>query len=222
MSANNNYKLENPTTIDTDLTSAQEEIEEQYRILKEEEEKEAKRKSLILIALFFFIFTISFTGAAFSYMTYKKALENETNSSLEKGKDQNGKHDTRELVILYNAGTEFVAEDIIPGWESIGAKDFSVSNNGNLSADYNIVFTNIENTFTNLQELRYTIKCNGVVLLDDMPVPASEQIILEKQTIFPGTVNNYEIFFKYVETGVAQNEDAAKNYKLSVMVTPTE
>lgn len=200
------------------IEEIKEDIEEQYRILKDEEEQEERRKSFLLIVLFLLIFSISFTGATFSYLGYKNAKNNQGNTSIEEG-NQDNTDDKRELVILYNAGTEFIAEDVKPGWESTASKDFSVKNTGNLNAEYDVVFTNIRNTFTNLNELKYSIKCNDVFILENQPVPATETIVLNKQTVKAGETNNYEIFFKFEETNQNQNNNSGKSYKVAIDVT---
>ena len=198
-----------------------EEIEEQYRILKEEEEQEEKRKIFLLLSLFFMVFAISFAGASFSYISYKNTINSSPNTSIEEGTDK-GPDKEYSISILFNAGTEFIAEEIEPGWESTASKDFKISNTGNLKANYNVVFKNIENTFTNIEDLRYTIKCNGEDVLVDQTLPTTESIILENQEIDVNQVNNYQIFFKYIDTNENQDIDINKRYKMAVDITPAE
>lgn len=201
----------------TEISETKDEIEEQYRILKDEEEKEEKRKIFLLIALFFLIFSISFAGATFSYLSYKKSIENKnSNNTLEGGEtDQNYK----DLTIVFNAGTEFIAEDVEPGWESTTPKDFSITNSSSVNAQYNIEFIDIQNEFTDIQNLRYSIKCNGEYILTDQVVPLQNQVVLKNQEVKAHSTNNYEIYFKYIETNTDQTYDSGKTYKLSVNVS---
>lgn len=201
----------------TDMSQTKDEIEEQYRILKDEEEKEEKRKIFLLLALFFLIFAISFAGTTFSYLSYKKSIDNKNSDNILESGDK--EQDYKDLTIVFNAGTEFIAEDVEPGWESTTSKDFSITNASSVNAQYNIEFIDIQNEFTNIEALRYSIKCNGEYILTDQLVPLQNKVVLRNQEVKARSTNNYEIYFKYIETNTDQTYDSGKTYKLSVNVS---
>lgn len=206
-----------------------EEIEEQYRILKDEEEQEEKRKMLVLLVLFFLVFGISFAGATFSYITYKNAVNRKPSDVQEENKGNNNGNGnnpedmiSQSMQVLFTSGAEFIAEDITPGWESKSAKDFYVENTGTLDANYTVKFINIENNFKNSEDLRYTLECNGKKIIEDASVPTNDTVVLPEEVVKKGQKNTYQIYFKYVDTGLKQDEDAGKTYKMYIDVTNGE
>lgn len=213
-----------------EVINTSEEIEDQYYILKEEDEQEDKRRIILLAVIFFLIFTISFAGTGFSYLSYKNAI-NSTPNQAEEGSNKNTNNNNNnktpeeeyvELSIMFDAGNKFEAIDVKPGWVSTDSKTFSIENTGNKVTTYNVLFKDITSTFNNLEDLVYTLKKNGEVVISESPVPDKETIVLENVDIDVESKDNYELVFKYKETGVSQNQDIGKTYQMAVDISAVE
>lgn len=128
MNINNN---ENPE-LEKKIQKETEEIEEQYRILKDEEEKEDRRKVILLIALFFLLFCASFTGATISYLSYKHSQDNKPNV-VEEGNDNR-----KEYGLNYDTNGDGIP-DLNIDYDGDGVCDFNCDANNNGRPDTNLM-----------------------------------------------------------------------------------
>ena len=67
-------------TQNKNIMELQEDVEEQYELLREEVEKEEKRKTIILIIIFIIVLLFLLIGAFISYKSYKKSLNSSSNN----------------------------------------------------------------------------------------------------------------------------------------------
>ena len=82
-----------------------------------------------------------------------------------------------------------------------------------------MVLKNVSSNFTNTKDLVYTVIRNGRVLIDSQPIPTSDTTILKGQQVGPNGKNEYEVYYKYLETGTSQDVDLGKNYKAEIFIT---
>lgn len=134
---NNNAELENninevENNVNDELTQEKKDIEEQYRILKDEEEKEKKRREIILLILFILLLLVSLIGAIFNYASYKKCKNSEP-CKTEK------EEDTRKI---YGINCDIDGDgipDINIDYNADGKCDFNCDTNNNGRPDKNLM-----------------------------------------------------------------------------------
>ena len=80
--------------------------------------------------------------------------------------------ETANLSIVYNSGPQYNVNNVLPGWS--GTKTFTVTNNGEREATYNISWQNITNLFNGKNDIVYSItSTNGGGSLSETPFPST-------------------------------------------------
>lgn len=133
---NENSELENK--INEDIIKEKEDIEEQYRILKDEEEKEKKRKAVLLIVLFLLLFGVCFTGSIISYFSYKHSQDGEPS------KVEEGNNNKIEYGLNCDTNGDGIP-DLNIDYDSDGVCDFNCDTNNNGRPDTNLMNLDTDN-----------------------------------------------------------------------------
>lgn len=143
-----------------------------------------------------------------------------TNSSTTKPENPiNPKPENQTITIIYTDTSSYKAESVVPGWQSDAAKTFTVRCEGAATGYYKVEWVDVINTFNHPEDLVYTVKINGITQFEDRQVPTSDSLILANKSIVPGGVQNYEIFFKYINRNANQNEDQDKIFSGKINVS---
>ena len=133
-------------------------FEEEYDILKKEEEFEELKKTYILIIVCAVTLIITIISATFSF--YSNKVKSNDTVLLE------AKHQF--LTINYETSNIIEIDKV---------NKFTIQNNGDLNAQYKIEWTDVTNK--NLNDLKYTLKKNGVVMVDNQVVPSTNSSIID-------------------------------------------
>ena len=83
---------------------------------------------------------------------------------------------------------------------------------------YKLDMINVTNTFTNANNLYYTIKRNGSIISNDNRTPYSDTTILNDVTIPAKSEHVYIIEYEFKDTGVNQDVDQNKIFRTGVRV----
>ncbi len=148
-----------------------------------------------------------------------------TGSSTSVG-DPTSISETSMLVLRYNEGETVNVDNIIPtdqpyvkdGTAPEPYKSFSIENLSVYTLEYNIVWKNVENTFTT-DNLKYKVtSTNGGFTSDFKPVPKKDGVLAEKVLIAPNTTQEYRFDFRLFGTGANQNEDQGKTFSVLINI----
>lgn len=120
--------------------------------------------------------------------------------------------DPQTITIIYTDTSSYKAESVLPGWTSEAAKTFTVRCEGAATGYYKVEWKNVINTFNHPEDLVYTVKINGITQFEDREVPKNDSVFLSNMSIVPGGVQNYEIFFKYINRSGDQSIDQDKTF----------
>ena len=118
------------------------------------------------------------------------------------------------LYITYNKPIN--AEDIIPGWTD--KQILTVNNKSDKSIVYSIKLLNVTNTFNPTSEFVYSIYRNNIMIKNETATPVTEDYIMKDLIIPANTSYSYEIGYKFIDTGVEQNNQMGKTFKATVTV----
>ena len=168
--------------------------------------KSNKIKIIVITAL---IFLVSIAGISYAYFTIQ-IIGNETASSM--------RLRTANMQLVYNDVQIASGEGAIPGWSD--TKTLTVTNTGNVSADYIIKFRELENTIIN-GELVLSATCSASSgTCDALPERAVHAAATEITnaymygpiSIAPGVTYTYTLTVLFKETGSNQNYNQNKEF----------
>ena len=123
----------------------------------------------------------------------------------------------KNLSLLYTDGPELKITGVSPG-TTLPTKTFSIKNTGDGEVNYNILWTKVINQFSRPQDVRVTIKRNGVTVANNIQAPTANGNMFTNIPIAKGDTHNYELVFRYVEAGVNQNIDQNKIFSTLIQV----
>ncbi len=143
---------------------------------------------------------------------------------------------TANLEIKYEDNNDIITGDRIEPGTTLPSKTFTVTNNGNNSADYSVGLVNIINTFNNTEDVVYNLTCtsydkSGFTLNNDGTVSGTEKGSCSgaKETEFPNLnsyivtnsidvdiVHVYIMTVTYKETGIDQSIDMNKTLEAKI------
>ena len=143
---------------------------------------------------------------------------------------------TANLEIKYEDNNDIITGDRIEPGTTLPTKTFTVTNNGNNSADYSVALVNIINTFNNTEDVVYNLTCtsydkSGFTLNNDGTVSGTEKGSCSgvEETEFPNLnsyivtnsidvdiVHVYIMTVTYKETGIDQSIDMNKTLEAKI------
>ena len=110
--------------------------------------------------------------------------------------------------------------NIQPGWS--GTQTFKINNPNNVAITYDLEWTGITNNFTNVNNLYYSLKRDGITIIKDSRAPYGSQTLKNNETIAPNSEIEYSIVYEFKETNKNQNTDINKTFKSNIRVTAHE
>ena len=186
-----------------------------------------KKQKIIVSVVGITIVLLALLGLTYAYfLTRIQGNTNEKSISVT----------TANLEIKYEDNNDIITGDRIEPGTTLPSKTFTVTNNGNNSADYSVGLVNIINTFTNTEDVVYTITCKsynkeGFSLGTDGTITGTENGTCGgvDETEFP-TLNNYIVTnnidvnivhaytmtVTYKETGIDQSIDMNKELSAKI------
>lgn len=186
------------------------------------------RKQRIVVSITgIFLVLLILVGLTYAYFLTK--IKGNTN-------DKSISVTTANLEIEYKDNNDIITGDKIEPGTTLPSKVFTVTNNGGKSVEYSVGLVNIINTFTNIEDVVYTITCKsynkeGFSLGIDGTINGTENGTCDgvDETEFPtlnsyivtnnidvNKVHAYTITLTYKETGIDQSID--KNKELSAKI----
>ena len=128
---------------------------------------------------------------------------------------------TANLELTYSDNSDIITgTNIVPGTK-LGTKIFTVTNSGDNNIDsYSLRLVNVINTFTRLDDIKYTVTCSSSVTgktcngVSESTFPNENSYIIENQ-INKNEVQTYVIEVEYKEMNVDQSVDMNKTLKCS-------
>ena len=163
----------------------------------------SRNKRIIVGIVGIFIILLALLGITYAY--YLTRIEGNTNTN-------SVSITTADLKLEYDDGTTeiLVSEVMMPG-ETIGKKDFTVTNKGNvLIEDYAVYLEEVTNTLTQKEDMVFTMTCSssdGSYCEGFVGEYPSENTIIALNSIGVGVTHSYEIEVFYNDTGEDQSVD---------------
>ncbi len=128
---------------------------------------------------------------------------------------------TGTLKIEYVEGQNVIADKVRPGYKAI--KTFTVKNTGTLPVNYDIQFTDIENTFIN-DEIIFRGSCASSLAtcesLDETIFDVEDFPVKQNVNLQPDEEHSYEIEIEFIETN--DNQDYNIQATLSGIISVKE
>lgn len=103
------------------------------------------------------------------------------------------------------------SESIEPGWEDKFV--ISVKNNTNYAIAYRLVWENVYNEFTNINNLDYNISKSNMIYINNMKAPRYRTILKDNQIIRSNSNAEFVLQIYFRETGINQFIDSGKLFK---------
>ena len=156
-----------------------------------------KSKNQIIIAIYVLIL-VTLILLGFTYAYYKTRINGNT-------KDKSISVVSKKLEITYADGNgEITSNDFEPG--SKITKTFSVKNTGDEEIYYSIALEDVINTFTRIEDIKYTLK-KGEETIGTGHLPSVEKTIAFKEKINKNETNEYSLIVEYLNLDEDQSID---------------
>ena len=174
-----------------------------------EENKVNKSNKIKIIVLTFLILLVSVAGISYAYFTIQ-ITGNDTASSM--------RLRTANMSLVYNDVQIVSGEYATPGWSD--TKTLTVTNNGNVTAYYTIIWRDLINEVTN-GELVISATCSSTSgscpTISETVVPTTtpegHNINVKKNIEIPvGVTHTYTLTAEFKETGSNQNYNQNKEF----------
>ena len=174
-----------------------------------EENEINKSNKIKIIVLTFLILLVSVAGISYAYFTIQ-ITGNDTASSM--------RLRTANMSLVYNDVQIVSGEYATPGWSD--TKTLTVTNNGNVTAHYNIIWRDLYNEIIN-GELVISATCSSssgsCSAISETVVPTTNpeghNINVKKNISIPvGVTHTYTLTVEFIETGSNQNYNQNKQF----------
>ena len=186
-----------------------------------------KKQKIIVSVVGITIVLLTLLGLTYAYfLTRIQGNTNEKSISVT----------TANLEIKYEDNNDIITGDRIEPGTTLPSKTFTVTNNGNNSADYSVALVNIINTFNNTEDVVYNLTCtsydkSGFTLNNNGTVSGTEKGSCSgvEETEFPNLnsyivtnnidvniVHAYTMTVTYKETGIDQSIDMNKELSAKI------
>ena len=135
---------------------------------------------------------------------------------------------TANLELTYSDNKDVITgTNIVPG-TTLSTKTFTVTNSGDNNVDsYSVGLVNVINTFTRLDDVKYTVTCSSSVTgktcngVSESTFPNENSYIIENQ-INKDEVQTYVIKVEYKEMNVDQSIDMGKTLEAKIDIFDTK
>lgn len=203
-----------------DLNKHEQDLKEQYEILRNSEEEENSRKTYFTIIICMILILVCILFASFSYYRIYKSgnLDKDLELNIENGDTQVNTIDS--YTINYDSnGSSYAIDNITPGWTSEEVQTFSIENKGSYTIAYDILWTDVVNTLEVPDNLVYTITRNGTIVKSNVMLPTKEEYMLQNETVGANEKNTYVLSYQYIENGEDQSYDQGKSFSANFKIT---
>ena len=178
------------------------------------------RKNKIIVSIVgISIISLALIGLTYGY--YLTRIQGNTNN-------KSISISTANLELTYSDNSDVITgTNIVPG-TTLGTKSFTVTNSGNNNVDsYSVGLVNVINTFTRLDDIKYTVTCSSSVTgktcngVSESTFPNENSYIIENQ-INKDEVQTYVIEVEYKEMNVDQSVDMGKTLEAKIDIFDTK
>ena len=178
------------------------------------------RKNKIIVSIVgISIISLALIGLTYGY--YLTRIQGNTNN-------KSISISTANLELTYNDNSDVITgTNIVPG-TTLGTKTFTVTNSGDNNVDsYSVGLVNVINTFTRLDDIKYTVTCSSSVTgktcngVSESTFPNENSYIIENQ-INKNEVQTYVIEVEYKEMNVDQSVDMGKTLEAKIDIFDTK
>ena len=178
------------------------------------------RKNKIIVSIVgISIISLALIGLTYGY--YLTRIQGNTNN-------KSISISTVNLELTYSDNSDVITgTNIVPG-TTLGTKTFTVTNSGNNNVDsYSVGLVNVINTFTRLDDIKYTVTCSSSVTgktcngVSESTFPNENSYIIENQ-INKNEVQTYVIEVEYKEMNVDQSVDMGKTLEAKIDIFDTK
>ena len=178
------------------------------------------RKNKIIISIVgISIISLALIGLTYGY--YLTRIQGNTNN-------KSISISTANLELTYSDNSDVITgTNIVPG-TTLGTKTFTVTNSGDNNVDsYSVGLVNVINTFTRLDDIKYTVTCSSSVTgktcngVSETTFPNENSYIIENQ-INKNEVQTYVIEVEYKEMNVDQSVDMGKTLEAKIDIFDTK
>jgi len=106
---------------------------------------------------------------------------------------------------------EIKSESIEPGWNDKYV--IEVKNNAHYAVAYRIVWENVVNEFTDVNNLDYSLSRSNTGFLDNLKAPRNSIVLKDNKIIRNNSSAKFVLDISFKETGINQNIDSGKTFK---------
>ena len=165
------------------------------------------KKNRLLVEIIIFVVLIALIGTSWAYFTKMVSGESKQNVI------QSGS-----MILSFEDGPLVAKDGMIPG-EFI-LKNFKVKNIGTLDTSYDLFFSELVNTFSDNNDLVYTvISDSGCSKVNETTVPSeSGERLVSKCEIESGVEHTYTLKVSFKETNDNQNDNMGKTFNTKISV----
>jgi len=116
------------------------------------------------------------------------------------------------------SGPQFAhPNNIAPGWSA--THTFTISNALDQTVYYNIMFTDVINTFVNVETLVFTLNgTNGGASISQTQIPETDTTVVYNVAIPGNTTQTYTLRIDYLSAGFNQSDDIGAMFNFMIMV----
>lgn len=104
----------------------------------------------------------------------------------------------------------------MPGW--IGNKTFKIINNSDTALSFDMNFVDVTNTYTEENNLYYSVKRGNTILVNENRVPYQNDNIFKNIVIPAKTTFKYSFIFEFKENGLNQDVDKGKVFSAKIKI----
>lgn len=124
-----------------------------------------------------------------------------------------------ELIVDYqNENGLYQFANIIPGWVSSPNQQMKVTNKSNYDTYINIDFIQVKNTFTNKEDLKYSLYEDNKLIKSGI-LPSTDENMISNIKILSNSDTTFEIKYEYVFSELDQNIDQGKEFESIINIS---
>lgn len=124
-----------------------------------------------------------------------------------------------ELIVDYqNENGLYQFANIIPGWVSSPNQQMKVTNKSNYDTYINIDFIQVKNTFTNKEDLKYSLYEDNKLIKSGI-LPSTDENMISNIKILSNSDTTFEIKYEYVFSELDQNIDQGKEFESVINIS---